>query len=191
MKFVNKTMYHFHKKGVMDNMWKVGNNFFIDENFQNNLGEGIVPIDKDLSLIDKKIEYYKLIQSQESACYIREAMLELYREIYHPELISRMNCVYVCDEKSLLYWSNFLFGMYDLFRVTLNGEAFKSCSKFLPDMKELYTFEELKEQIENYWEPNFSDSNNDYFAEYLFQGHIYVNEKLDVEKVRNRYKYGE
>lgn len=188
MKLENATMYHFHKIGVYDANWNIGNQFNVNDSFNNNLCYGVKTIDNNESLIDQKIDYYKLVEEDFGKFYIREVMLELFRTINFPDCISRMNCMYFCDEKSLLYWSSiFKFG-YDLYKVTLNGEAFKSSSKLLPEMNEVYTYEQLEAFCNNYWKPNLMDENLNCFAEYLFQGNVIVKEKLDPEQIRSRYK---
>lgn len=187
MNVVNKKMYHFHKKGFNDNLWIVNNGFNVSKTFSSNIFSDIKRIDKDASNIEQKIEYYKLLNTTSDKDYIREVMLELFRQLYYPDIVSRLNCMYFCDEKSLLYWSNMFFNNFDLYEVLLTGKLFKSSSKFLPSMDECYTFDKFKELSDIYWNPNFSDFNQNYFAEYLFQGHVRVKEKLDPDCIRNKY----
>ena len=195
MELVNATMYHYKDKRRKSEKWLEGNEFIISKDYKSYECEQIVPIDKNLSLIDKKIEYYTLLKNDNKPLKladrvnIREKMLELYRSTYCPNEISRMNCMFFCDEQSVVYWDHMFPSYYDLYEVVLNGEAFKTSSKLLPilNCNRSYTYEEFFELCKAYWNPNLMDENLCCFSEYLFQGSVYVKEKLDKEVVRSRY----
>ena len=195
MKLINATMYHFRDGRRKTGRWIEGNKFTIDKDYKSYICENITPIDKDLPLIDKKIEYYSLLKNdgkklnQSDRVNIREKMLELYRTTYCPNEVSRMNCMYFCDENSVTYWEHMFPSYYELYKVVLNGEAFKTSSKLLPILYsgKTYTYEEFCELCKLYWNPNLLDENLCCFAEYLFQGSVLVTEKMDKEAVRNRF----
>lgn len=195
MILVNKKLYHYIDGRRYNPNWQEGTNFFVGKNYQNNVCKGITPINADEPLINKKIEYYTLLKNNgqhltsNDKVVIREKMLELYRSMYCPKTISRMNCMYFCDEKSLIYWSHMFPSYYELYEVVLNGEAFKTSSTLLPIISNnyIYTFEEFIDLCNKYWNPNLMDENLCCFSEYLYQGEVYVNAKLDKEKVKNMY----
>lgn len=189
MKTENTTMYHFRANDPFDQNWVVGNRFSVGNKFRNSLCCDVKPIDKNLSRIEQKIEYYKLLKDCETMFNIRETMLELFRSTKYPDLISRMNCVYFCDEQSILYWANMFPQNYELYKVIISGELFKSCPKFFADIERGATFEKIEKIADGYWNPNFMDAQYNYFAEYLFNnGTIEIVDKLNPQKVRDRYK---
>lgn len=186
MKLVNKTLYHFRDGRRKNTNWMVGNEFVVDDTYKNFICSDIEPIDINSSLIDKKIEYYSMANDLSLAFDKAEKMLELRREEKYPDLISRLNCMYFCDKDSLDYWSHRFPSYYELYEVVLNGEAFKSSSVLFPFAPNNCTYEEFLKLCDNYWNPDLSDEGIINCGEYLFQGTVFVQEKLDASKVRSR-----
>ncbi|MBR5662599.1 MAG: hypothetical protein IKX00_02975 [Bacilli bacterium] len=185
MKLVNTTLYHFRDGRRKNNNWVVGNKFSVDEDYRNYICSGIEPIDTNTPLINKKIEYYSMANDINFAFTKAEKMLELRRSEKYPELISRFNCMYFCDIESLEYWSHKLPDHYELYEVILNGEAFKSSTLLFPFASNNCTYEDFLKLCDDYWNPNMTEELNSY-NEYLFQGSVFVSEKLDANKVRSR-----
>lgn len=197
MELKNATMYHFWDRRIISSNWSKGATFTIDKDYKTYECKDITPIDLNLPTVEKIIEYQKMLKNNDllltnnDKLVIREKMLELYRAKYLPNEISRMHCMYFCDENSLMYWRRMFPSYFDLYEVKLNGVAFKSSAKLLPHISNCnkHTFKEMEELCRAYWNPNLMDENLCCFAEYLFQGEVYVKKKTNVNNVRSRYIY--
>ena len=194
MELANTTLYHFKDRRIIDDNWNLGSTFIIDKNYKTYECRDIEPIDINLPEEDQMIEYYKMLNktkklSNDDKFVIREKMLELYRSKHLSDEISRMHCMYFCDENSLMYWLRMFPSFYDIYEVRVNGIAFKSSAKLLPKIENnnKYTFKEMEQICQSYWNPNLMDENLCCFAEYLFQGEVYVRKKTDINSIRSRY----
>lgn len=187
MILVNETLYHFRDGRRKNANWMVGNEFIVDDSYQCHTCGDVIPIDPDIPLIEKKIEYYSMSNDVNLSFDKAEKMLELCRTENHPELISRLNCMYFCDKNSLEFWSHKFPSYYELFEVVLNGEAFKSSSLFFPFAAANCTYEDFIRLCEKYWTPDLESEEVNEYNEYLFRGSVFVRERLDINKVRNRY----
>ena len=107
----------------------------------------------------------------------REEALEEIRKEKYPNLPSRYHCIWVCDEKSLDFWITKLRKDSIIYKVELNGELFKSSDSFLPEDGEKK--ENQKIQADKYWNPVFTDNDQEKTAEYLFQGKVKIIEEFD------------
>ena len=188
MELTNATLYHFRDGRRVNKNWTVGNTFTVDSNYRNYICGDIKPIDANLSIVNKKIEYYSMVKNNESAFSIGEKMLELYRSENIPDNIGRIHCMYFCDAESLEYWNHRFPEYYELYEVVLNGEAFKACSLLFPFARTNCSYEEFLMLCEQYWNPDLSNELLKGYSEYLFQGKVFVKDKLDKETVRSRYK---
>ncbi len=187
MELKNKTLYHFRDGRRKNLNWMVGNEFIVDSKYKNYICSDVKRIDTDLSDVEKKIAYYKMLRDNETPFKIAERMLELYREEQCPDTIGRINCMFFCDEASLGYWCH-RFGPYsELYEVELTGTAFKTSTLLFPFAGSNCTYEDFLKLCENYWNPDLTDEDLNDYAEYLFQGKVFVREKLDIEKIRNKY----
>lgn len=184
MKLTNKTLYHFRNQNRKNNNWIAGNEFIIDSSYKNHICSDIIPINPSLSDIEKKIEYYTMLRQGESPFNIGEKMLELYRMDNCPGNISRLNCMYFCDEDSLEFWKHKLPSNYELYEVELNGEAFKSSSTLFPFSSRNCTYEEFLDLSFKYWNPDLSDKNINEYGEYLFNGSVYVRERVNSKNIK-------
>lgn len=217
MKVKNKEMLHIHRNGVYDNIWKIGNELIIDENFialfnsKRDVPSGVRCKGGSISSLDKFIEnvikgldsdekilnlknlsdedflkkgkylYYVLEDSMAKIRNLslknREEALEEIRKEKYPNLPSRYHCIWVCDEKSLDFWITKLRKDVTIYKLLLNGELFKSSDSFLPEDGEKK--ENQKIEADKYWNPVFTDDDQERTAEYLFQGKVIIIEEFD------------
>ena len=203
MEVKDKIMYHYHKLGLYDDIWQVGNEIIIDDNFNSYYGtiidkfttgvkctNGIFSLD---SIIDEYVEEIGLenvdmktiinllkdssLIIKNINIYNRELMLEKYREDNNPKLPSRLHSIWLADKKSLNFWEGQLngSGKLKLYRVSITGNLFKSSDSFIPDDE--LTTKEMYEVSSIYWNPVFRKDDLEK-AEYLFQGKVKVLEKI-------------
>ena len=112
----------------------------------------------------------------------REYLLESVRQKYYPDLPSRYNSIWVCDEKSKDFWSTQLHDDKVLYNVSLTGNLFKSSDEFIPDYRqELFAMEELAHR---YWNPKFETEEQEKKAEYLFQGNVKILKRINKRSTR-------
>lgn len=204
MEVKEKTMYHYHKLGLYDDIWQEGNEIIVDNNFNSYYGSiidkfstgirfsnGIVSLDR---VIDEYLEKIglenvdiktitNLLRDSSSIIkkiniYNRELMLEKYRKENTPDLPSRLHSIWLTDKESLNFWEEQLNGggKLKLYRVSIAGKLFKSSDSFIPDDE--LTAKEMYEESSKYWNPVFSEEDL-CKVEYLFQGKVKVLEKID------------
>ena len=204
MEVKNKVMYHYHKLGLYDNIWQVGNELIVSDNFNSYYGKiinnfntavkynnGSVSLEmiiekilKEIGIenIDLKTIEYLLKDSlniiTNTNIFNRELMLEDFRKDYFPNLPSRLHSIWVTDDKSLDFWEKQMSNNKKLvlYRVSVTGNLFKSSDSFIPDNE--LTAKEMYESSFNYWNPIFKEEDL-CKAEYLFQGKVKVLEKVD------------
>ena len=204
MEVKNKVMYHYHKLGLYDNIWQVGNELIVSDNFNSYYGKiinnfntavkynnGSVSLEmiiekilKEIGIenIDLKTIEYLLKDSlniiTNTNIFNRELMLEDLRKDNFPNLPSRLHSIWVTDDKSLDFWEKQMSNNKKLvlYRVLLTGNMFKSSDTFIPDNN--LTVKEMYEKSFKYWNPSFSEEDL-CKAEYLFQGKVKVLEKVD------------
>ncbi len=204
MEVKDKIMYHYHKLGIYDDKWQVGNEFVVNDSFNSFCGSivdkfstaikyknGLVPleiiIDKylddigienvDLKTITNLLKDSRAIITNANM-YNRELMLENYRKENNPNLPSRLHSIWLADKESLNFWKEQLEKRKKLvlYRVSVTGNLFKSSDSFIPDDE--LTAREMYEESSKYWNPVFSEEDL-CKAEYLFQGKVKVLEKID------------
>lgn len=206
MKVNDKIMYHYHKMGIYDDVWKKDNELIVDNNFISNYGKIINSFntavhgnpdghlmsfdrvlnyyldEKNITEIDKKLLIKILNEAREiivrTNVYNRERALEEYRKNNCPNLPSRLNSLWVTDKKSLSFWRPQLEHNNDLilFKVLLKGFVFKSSDVFIPD--DYLTVLEMYEAAQKYWNPIFETKQQKNSVEYLFQGKVKILEKI-------------
>ena len=204
MEVKNKVMYHYHKLGLYDNIWQVGNELIVSDNFNSYYGKiinnfntavkynnGSISLEmiiekilKEIGIenIDLKTIEYLLKDSlniiTNTNIFNRELMLEDFRKDNFPNLPSRLHSIWVTDDKSLDFWEKQMSNNKKLvlYRVLLTGNMFKSSDTFIPDNN--LTVKEMYEKSFKYWNPSFSEEDL-CKAEYLFQGKVKVLEKVD------------
>ena len=204
MEVKNKVMYHYHKLGLYDNIWQVGNELIVSDNFNSYYGKIINNFNTavkynngsiSLEMIIEKIiivigiEYIDLYSIEfllkdslniitNTNIFKRELMLEDFRKDNFPNLPSRLHSIWVTDDKSLDFWEKQMSNNKKLvlYRVLLTGNMFKSSDTFIPDNN--LTVKEMYEKSFKYWNPSFSEEDL-CKAEYLFQGKVKVLEKVD------------
>lgn len=204
MEVKDKIMYHYHRLGIYDDIWQVGNEIIVDDNFNSYCGSiidkfsttveyknGLVPLERiidkylddigienvDLNTITNLLKASSDIITK-ADMYNRELMLEKYRLENNPNLPSRLHSIWLADKESLNFWEGQLNGRrkLKLYRVSVTGNLFKSSDSFIPDDE--LTAKEMYEESSKYWNPVFSE---EYLckAEYLFQGKVKVLEKIN------------
>ena len=204
MEVKDKVMYHYHRLGIYDNIWQVGNEIIVDDNFNSYCSSiidkfstsvkcknGLFSLEKiiDKYLDDIGIENVDLetiigLLKASSAIitnanmYNRESMLENYRKENNPNLPSRLHSIWLTDNKSLNFWKEQLEKRKKLvlYRVSVTGNLFKSSDSFIPGDE--LTAKEMYEASSKYWNPVFSEDDL-CKAEYLFQGKVKVLEKIN------------
>ena len=194
----NKVFYHIQKNRKKDDRWEVGNDFVIDDDyksFSNYYLEYIPDIKyKDLGLDDacrKALdgEYNKEELSELGNMIIRytfvqptllrEYVLENIRRLEFPNLISRANCLYLTNKKSLEYWKDIFSDIETTtFQVEVNGIYFCSHACLLPEKNRNILTQEW--QARQYWKNNLKANKNAIKndMEYLFKGKVKVLKKL-------------
>ena len=204
MEVKDKIMYHYHKLGLYDDIWQVGNELVVDDNFNSFCGSivdkfttavkcenGIFSLEKiidkylnDISIENVDLKTITNLLKASSAIitkadmYNRELMLEKYRKENNPKLPSSLHSIWLADKESLNFWEGQLNGRrkLKLYRVSVTGNLFKSSDSFIPDDE--LTAKEMYEASSAYWNPVFSEEDL-CKAEYLFQGKVKVLEKIN------------
>lgn len=204
MKVKDKVMYHYHKLGIYDDIWQVGNELLVDNNFNSFCGSivdkfttavkcenGIFSLEKiidkylnDISIENVDLKTITNLLKASSAIitkadmYNRELMLEKYRKENNPKLPSRLHSIWLADKESLNFWKEQLNGGRNLtlYRVSVTGNLFKSSDSFIPDDE--LTAKEMYQVSSKYWNPVFSEDDL-CKAEYLFQGKVKVLEEIN------------
>lgn len=193
MEVKDKIMYHYHKLGLYDDIWQVGNELVVDDNFNSFCGSivdkfttavkcenGIFSLEKiidkylnDISIENVDLKTITNLLKASSAIitkadmYNRELMLEKYRKENNPKLPSRLHSIWLADKESLNFWKEQLNGGRNLtlYRVSVTGNLFKSSDSFIPDDE--LTAKEMYQVSSKYWNPVFSEDDL-CKAEYLF-----------------------
>lgn len=204
MEVKEKSMYHYHRLGLYDDIQQVGNEFVVDDNFNSFCGSivdkftTVVKCENGIFSLEKIIDEYlddigienvdlntitNLLKASsdiitKADMYNRELMLEKYRLENNPNLPSRLHSIWLADKESLNFWEGQLNGKrkLKLYRVSVTGNLFKSSDSFIPDDE--LTAKEMYEASSTYWKPIFKEEDL-YKAEYLFQGKVKVLEKIN------------
>ena len=206
MKVNNRCMYHFHKKGIKDEIWVPGSEFVVDDSFSANFNEETLRFstivrtksgDKicvsdvlshhletdfnDLTDEQKKelltISYAML---KDTGILLREYGLEEYRKAHFPDLPSRLHSIWVCNKTSMEFWKKTLSSdgiERELLELELSGTLFKSSDEFFPPFGT--SFLGTYNMADRYWDPDFTSKHNKREVEYLFQGHVRVKGKIE------------
>lgn len=199
-------LYHIHKHNNYDKLWKPYREITVSENFKSIMSKRyndfttsmIIEEEQNkillnfhdylLTLLSSKTqinrqEFQKILQIAYQTSYFsnmfkRETALENYRKNNFNFLPSRLHSIYLTDEKGVSYWIDALDAKdYDLCRVKVTGNIFKTNEQLLPD--ETLSYKDAYENSFNYWHPNFKkvpDNTN----EYLVNGKIKILEKIKV-----------
>ena len=203
MEVKDKVMYHFHKTGIYDNIWKVGNTITIDDNFNSSLASGSISdfntnglgeyenvslgnviqeyLEGEVSK-DKFNQIISLFKTREELIiFKREMALEEIRKTYFSSLPSRKHCIWVTDKQGIEFWrknlkpsKNAKFNLI-LYSVSLNGTIFKTNEMFLPG--DNLNYNDCLKASFDYWNPDFSISSES-TDEYLFQGKVKIIDRI-------------
>lgn len=182
-----KLLWHIHRN-FCNELWQVGNELNIDDNFNNYLYQKCLEEQENLNLlfhnhdIDNAIrqlecmlryyipdeflrnEFNKLLNN----CYLlrREFALEEGRKIFNASAPSRLHSIFVTDNYNIDYWLQALnVNAYKLYLLRLKGKMFISSDVYFPNND--LNYEEQVEESKNYWCPK---SKSLVRREYVFQG---------------------
>ena len=202
MEVIEKEMFHFHKIGIKDLNWNIGNTIEIDQNFESNYSNIFrnfntnVKTNEGYETIDRIIDYYikkdldseqliKLLKDARDIIYLtnifkREIALEIVRQTKYKNLPSRRKSIWVTDREGIDFWRQSLSKRGDgsdlkLYKLSLTGSIFMTSDYYIPN--DDYLFEQCLRTAENYWNPDFNRIKNDR-NEYLFQGKAKILEKI-------------
>lgn len=200
----DKVMYHYHRLGHHDSIWKPNSEIIVDQTFHSYLGSvltefttSVTVADDSLRTFDDVLDYYLEEENIEKIdkellkriltesrriigamnVYNRELALEEVRKEYFKHLPSRLHSIWVCEEEHLDFWKKTLKGQLELYQVKLDGNLFHSSDLFLP--AETLKVSEMRKEAEKYWNPNFQTEEEMLSSEYLFQGKVKVMEKVN------------
>ncbi len=105
---------------------------------------------------------------------LREVILENHRKEYYPNLPSRANCIWVCENTSIDFWIKSLqIKDFEIFKLRLTGASHRASEKNL--ISDVLNFCQYSKMAQEYWSPN-QDSGLD--SEIIFDGQIEVLEIL-------------
>lgn len=184
----NDNLYHIHRNENQDNLWYVGNEIIVDDNFQSNfytslLKEerplvqryGVYDIDYFIAMMEEmKLHNFKdsnnnfLFHKLLHCCYSlrRERALEEGRKIFALNCPSRMHSIFLTGKSDLSYWENCVGNQsFHTFSLNCNGNLFVSSDSFFPQYTLL--FDKQVEQSKIYWNPEIEKVKH---KEILFQG---------------------
>lgn len=193
-------LYHFHKEGVKDNMWKVNKTIYVPTNFNSSTYKRYEDFSNTVyPATGYPLNYYELLEkyaqtgipdaktlmtllsmahdiSFASNEFKRETAMENYRLNYNKNLPSRLHSIYLTDEDGIDAWmKKFGNSKLTLYRVEAEGNIFKTNEQLIPDERDPY--KSFYDEAYNYWNPNFKvvpkDSN-----EYLVQGKVKILETI-------------
>lgn len=201
MKINNEVFYHIHTiGGGYDSLWAPGNEFKVGNTKRNKFIEyfdtariGVefekgrtVPmssaINKFLNLpIETQREQFPICLQQaakaikEMGTFIRETIFEEIRRNEFPTLPSRMQCIWVCEEEDIQYWSDKLHaGEKAIFKISLTGVMHRANPENL--VSDSIEHNLLREHARQYWKAN--DLENTPAHEVLFEGDVFVHKRL-------------
>lgn len=199
MQVNNKTMYHIHRENEHDELWKIGNEFIVDDNFYSNSGLSIPSFNTNVRCSDgsyASLETYLKKYLQEDSENIEttktllkdayriicnanktkcETALEICRRNKFQLYPSRMHSIWVTDKDNLDYWQNILKGEH-IFELRLTGTLFKSSDIYIPNNN--LSLIQAIEASESYWNPVFTKE-AEAKKEYLFQGKVFIKRKIN------------
>lgn len=158
-------------KSVVDTEWGTSEMFYtiIDDYLDGNLDN-----DEAIEILDQARRFLRNFETQK-----RELVVEAVRKELYPELPSRKNSIWLCDENSIEYWKSKFdqVEFLELFRVEVTGTLFKSSDYLLPTG--MHNIIESYEKAKEYWNPNFKLIPNDR-TEYLFNGKVKILEQINI-----------
>ena len=195
----DQVFYHF--QNYKNDLWQEGNEFIVDNRFKS-FGTFTFEHTPVYKINDKKItdlmddanegklnrEELLELKEKTKACILdtklnqRELILDVIREMFYKDLISRGNCLFLTDQDSLEFWKRqFVNTNPDLYQVLVTGKIFQSYNCLLPD--KYASIENQVKQAHAYWKRNIDlytkfHEHNYSDKEYLFQGHVKVLKKI-------------
>lgn len=203
MQVKEKEMYHFHNNKVYNDLWVPNNEIIVDDTFETSylnilkfFTTAVNTSNGNKEAFNNIIDFY-LKEKQDEETYIqmlkdaqnilrgvnifkREQALEQVRKEKYPNLPSRKHSIWLCDKNQLEFWEEALSNTdinLDLYKVLVTGNLFKSSDCFIPNNYSNY--ETNLVEAEQYWNPIFTNEEQERKAEYLFQGKLKILKKLN------------
>ncbi len=191
---MGELLYHIHKKGFYDNLWKEGNELVIGN--QNNAFIALALNFKSTIVVDNIIYSFwdaynnflnnwdidtkmRLLNDannyiNEYQILIRELGMEKVRKNHFEKLPSRYKCIWLCRKNQIDYWRNILNEETEIYEVETFNQPFKTRNSLIPSKIDSYN--DILEKSFKYWGENSLEENED--DEYLYVGKIKINKKI-------------
>ena len=204
MEVKDKILYHYHNKSIYDDIWQIGNELKIDNNFYSHFCKYMSKFSTAVDVTYKEKNYkesfdhvleeylreekFRTIDStlakqfMNSAIRIikntnmlhREYMLEQYRCDNCPNLPSLYHSIWLTDYDNLNYWEEKLNKNNSLKLFKLKVTGNLFKSSDFFIPNDNLTLEEMYNQSYYYWYPDFSKEKALEESEYLFQGKVKI-----------------
>jgi len=182
---MDQKYYHIHKKGINDNMWKIGNiieikeNDFINRclNFTNVINaynntnvplQNVIDYSMQINDVQTQISLLPIARSAilEYAMLIRELVYEEVRKEKYSHLPSRHNCIWLCRKEQIEYWKEQILCECEIFEIQVFGPVHKTRNLYISlPSDDYYT---IKKKAKEYWSENTNSLYED--DEYLYSG---------------------
>lgn len=192
--------YHIHKiqDNYLEKLWKVGNKITVgkDDNYFFKLSREFEPKFMEIENVknvpwNNVYEHYKIThQLTEEKSYmllenarqiiseyqmlIREIVYEDVRKKEFNNLPSRQKCIWLCKKEQVEFWKKNIGGTLKIFKVKIEGNAFKSNNDMIVAPSESYN--KIVEMAKKYWSYNNKVENEK--DEYLYIGSLEILEEL-------------
>ncbi len=195
-----KIFYHIHKiqNNYSEEIWKISNKIIIGKEY-NYFFKRAIEFEPKFSKIEtienvpwKNVyEHYKINNQltpenvymllDSASCFISEYQM-LIREIGYEEIRksefnckpSRQKCIWLCKEEQLEYWKGNIGKPFKIFKVKIEGQAFKSNNDLIVSPSESYN--KIVKKAKEYW--NYEGKFENEKDEYLYVGNLEILEEL-------------
>lgn len=195
-----KIFYHIHKiqNANIEKLWIVGNRINIGKEYNcffklarefepkfseiddvQNVPWNNVYMNYKINCQLTKENTYMLLENasciiSEYQMLIREIVYENVRKKEFNNLPSRQRCIWLCKEEQLEFWKRSIGGNFKIFKVKIEGNAFKSNNDLIVKPSESYN--KIEEMAKKYWSYNKKVENEK--DEYLYIGSLEILEEL-------------
>lgn len=170
MKVVNKDFYHIHRTGLISDQWYVGNKIVFSKDYYNVYFDFYV----NFNIQKTNSEISQDVKITEYAIFIRELVYEEVRTLLFSDLPSRRHCIWLCDEKSLQFWSNTFANEGTIYKVRATGNLHECYAGALDDDNINYNI--LFQKATAYWRGECIGSPLE--KEYILEGEVEIIQKM-------------
>jgi hypothetical protein len=193
MEINNKEFFHLKRTDTNSDYWEVGSKFHWNSR-PNHFGMNLFSLDLNFPLDSGKVPYRKAYEKllslpdieknkrlfsyfqftnfalNRTSMMLREVVFEEYRKENCPNLPSRRNSIWVCQENAINYWKNALQTYNPVaYKLRLNGEMHVASEESL--YSDVQNVDQYFDQAKKYWTPNQPWTID---AEGIFDGEIEV-----------------